>query len=85
MKIAILGLRTIGPEALGGIEKVVEELSIRYVKAGHDVTVFVRGRYARDMGESFAGVRLKHLPAIYTKHLEAITNTVAAIIYVLRG
>ena len=75
MKIAILGLRSIGPKALGGIEKVVEELSVRYVNAGHDVTVFVRARYANDLGDSFEGVRLKALPAIYTKHLEAISNT----------
>lgn len=85
MKIAILGLRSIGPESLGGIEKVVEELSVRYVKAGHEVTVFVRARYARNVGEDYEGVRLKALPAIYTKHLEAITNTVAAILYSLRG
>ena len=85
MKIAIIGLRTIGPTALGGIEKVVEHLSTRYVRAGHEVTVFVRGRYAQDAGKDFMGVRLKALPAIYTKHLEAITNTVAAILYSLRG
>jgi len=85
MRIAIIGLRTIGPTALGGIEKVVEHLSTRYVSAGHDVTVFVRARYAQDAGSDFMGVRLKALPAIYTKHLEAITNTVAAILYSLRG
>lgn len=85
MRIAIIGLRTIGPTALGGIEKVIEELSTRYVESGHEVTVFVRARYAQDAGESFKGVHLKALPAIYTKHLEAITNTVAAILYALRG
>jgi glycosyltransferase involved in cell wall biosynthesis len=85
MRIAIIGLRTIGPTALGGIEKVIEELSTRYVESGHEVTVFVRARYAQDAGENFKGVHLKALPAIYTKHLEAITNTVAAILYTLRG
>lgn len=85
MRIAIIGLRTIGPTALGGIEKVVEELSTRYVESGHDVTVFVRARYAQDVGDNFKGVSLKALPAIYTKHLEAITNTVAAVLYTLRG
>ncbi|MCG8370824.1 MAG: glycosyltransferase family 4 protein [Proteobacteria bacterium] len=85
MKIAILGLRSIGPTALGGIEKVVEELSTRYVAEGHEVTVFVRARYAADSGDEYRGVRLKALPAVYTKHLEAITNTVIAILYSLRG
>ncbi|MGI9235086.1 MAG: glycosyltransferase family 4 protein [Woeseiaceae bacterium] len=85
MRIAIIGLRAIGPTALGGIESVIEELSTRFVKKGHHVTVFVRGRYAQDVGENFKGVHLKVLPAIYTKHLEAITNTVVAIFYALRG
>lgn len=85
MRIAIIGLRTIGPTALGGIEKVIEELSTRYVESGHDVTVFVRARYAQDAGENFKGVHVRALPAIYTKHLEAITNTVAAVLYALRG
>lgn len=85
MKIAILGLRSIGPTALGGIEKVVEELSTRYVNEGHEVTVFVRARYAAGSGTEYKGVRLKPLPAVYTKHLEAITNTIIAILYSLRG
>ena len=85
MKIAILGLRSIGPTALGGIEKVVEELSTRYVEAGHDrhricpIALFWFGI------PNTAAVKLKPLPAVYTKHLEAITNTVVAIIYALRG
>lgn len=85
MRIAVIGLRTIGPTALGGIESVIEQLSTRFVKSGHHVTVFVRARYAQDVGDSFQGVHLKALPAIYTKHLEAISNTVVAILYVLRG
>lgn len=85
MKIAILGLRAIGPGASGGVEKAIEELSTRYVQLGHDVTVFCRSRYAQDVGEEFKGVTLRKLPAIYTKHLEAISNTVAAIAFSLRG
>ncbi len=85
VKIAILGLRAIGPGAAGGVEKAIEELSTRYVLLGHDVTVFCRARYARDVGSEFNGVKLRKLPAIYTKHLEAISNTVAAIACSLRG
>jgi glycosyltransferase involved in cell wall biosynthesis len=85
VKIAFIGLRSIGPLASGGIEKAIEELSTRFVKLGHDVTVFCRARYAKDTGETFKGVHLKALPAIYTKHLEAISNTIAAIVCTLRG
>lgn len=85
MKIALLGLRSIGAPASGGIERVVEELSTRYAAMGHDVTVFCRARYQAEQRGSFKGVRIKALPAVYTKHLEAITNTVFAIAMVLRG
>ncbi len=85
MKIAVLGLRSIGTPGSGGIEKAVEELAVRHVAAGHDVTVFCRARYAKDAGPVFRGVKIRALPAIYTKHLEAISNTVVAIGHALTG
>jgi glycosyltransferase involved in cell wall biosynthesis len=85
VRIAFLGLRNIGPAAAGGIEKAIEELSTRFVRAGHDVTGFCRARYDQNASSHFKGVRLKPLPAIYTKHLEAISNTVAAIFCALNG
>ncbi len=85
MKIAILGLRAIGTTSSGGVEKAVEELSTRFVAAGNEVTVFCRARYASAAGHSFRGVRIRPLPAIYTKHLEAISNTVVAVLQSLRG
>ncbi len=85
MKIAFIGLRAIGSPAAGGIEKAVEELSTRLVQLGHDVTVFTRAKYDAQAAGEFRGVKLKRLPAIYTKHLEAISNTLVAILHVLRG
>jgi glycosyltransferase involved in cell wall biosynthesis len=85
MKIAFIGLRAIGSSAAGGIEKAIEELSTRLVKLGHEVTVFTRARYDTYPGDEFEGVKLRRLPAIYTKHLEAISNTVVAVFHALRG
>lgn len=85
MKIAFIGLRAIGPSAAGGIEKAIEELSTRLVKLGHEVTVFTRARYDDHGQTDFQGVTLKKLPAIYTKHLEAISNTVVAVLCAIRG
>lgn len=85
MKIAFIGLRAIGSPAAGGIEKAVEEISTRLVRLGHDVTVFTRARYDSQSAGEFQGVQLKPLPAIYTKHLEAISNTVVAVFHALRG
>lgn len=85
MKIAFIGLRAIGGSAAGGIEKAIEELSTRLVKLGHEVTVFTRAKYD-DLGQpEFRGVKLQRLPAIYTKHLEAISNTIVAVTHALRG
>lgn len=85
MKIAFIGLRAIGSSAAGGIEKAIEELSTRLVHLRHDVTVFTRARYDTHPGPEFQGVKLRRLPAIYTKHLEAISNTVVAVCHALRG
>ena len=84
MKIAMLGLRAVGQGA-GGVEKAVGELSARLAERGHDVTVFCRTRYNPSGLSSHRGVRLVNLPAIYTKHLEAISHTFLAVWRTLRG
>ncbi|QJB57403.1 glycosyltransferase family 4 protein [Pseudodesulfovibrio sp. zrk46] len=84
MRIAVLGLRSIGGECSGGIERHVQELSTRMVERGHDVTVFCRSKY-NDLGSDFVGIHLKNRPAVYSKHLEAITHTVATMPSVLFG
>jgi len=78
MRIGVVGLITIGGQSsgtAGGVEKVVEEVSMRLAQRGHDVTVYCRARYNRDKLTDLHGVRLRNLPAIYTKHLEAITHS----------
>lgn len=100
LKIAFLGLRAIGqvPPAdaprgaadtaglnISGVERAVEELSTRLAARGHDVTVFCRRRYNQRGLSSFQGVRLIDLPAVYTKHFEAISHTALASLRVLAG
>ncbi|UZP67619.1 glycosyltransferase family 4 protein [Desulfovibrio mangrovi] len=84
MKIAVLGLRSIGGECSGGIERHVQELSTRMVALGHEVTVFCRKQY-NNVGTEFKGVRLVNRPAMYSKHLEAITHTGLAVPSTLVG
>ncbi len=83
MNIAMLGLRSIGGQTSGGVERHVEELAVRMVAQGHKVTVFCRGRY--NSLEEYKGVRLVNRPAVYSKHLEAITHTLAIMPSVLAG
>ena len=65
LSIAMLGHKRI-PSREGGIEVVVEELSIRLVRLGHSVTCFNRkghhvsgSRYDRQKLDIYEGVKLK--------------------------
>ena len=47
LKIAVLGHKTI-PSRQGGIEIVVEELTVRMAKLGHKITVYNRNGHGFD-------------------------------------
>ena len=73
MKIAMLGHKGI-PATFGGVERHVEELSAGLVARGHDVTAFVRPSYTKAMGPC-RGARIRPMPSVPTKRLDAITHT----------
>jgi glycosyltransferase involved in cell wall biosynthesis len=77
MKIAIIGQKGI-PSISGGIEKHVEDLSVRLVQVGHNVFVYTRPNYTDKNLTEHKGVQLISLPSIATKHLDAITHTFRA-------
>ena len=80
----MMGLRAIG-QGSGGVEKAAEELGVRLAARGHEVTIFCRARYNPGGATDFRGVRLINLPALYTKHLEAISHTFLAAARAMRG
>ncbi|MBA4357957.1 MAG: glycosyl transferase family 1 [Desulfovibrio sp.] len=84
MRIAFVGLRSLGA-CSGGVERHVEELATRMVQLGHRVTVYCRTRYNMHGSEEYQGVRLINVPAIYTKHLEALSHTALCMPAVLTG
>lgn len=69
MKIAILGSRGI-PVSYGGFETLAEELSVRLVKKGHEVTVYCCSPYSATAERTYKGVQRIVLPTIRTKVLE---------------
>lgn len=81
LNIAMVGMRGI-PALYGGVEKHVEELAVRLVKKGHNVTVFCRSFYTKRTRE-FRGVKIVRLPTINQKHLEMIFHTFLASLYLL--
>jgi len=82
MKIAMLGTKGI-PATWGGIERHVEEIATRMVQAGHEVTVYCRPYYTTTNEPFYKGVRLKKLPTIPSKNLDAITHTFIATMHLL--
>ena len=58
MRLAILGTRGI-PARYGGFETFAEQLAVRLVERGHDVTVFCES--TRAATEEYKGVKLRHI------------------------
>ena len=77
LRIAVIGLRGI-PALWGGVEHHVEELGARLTKRGHQVTVFGRRNYTEEPAGIHRGMSVRYLPAVGSKHLEAISNAVLA-------
>ncbi|PIP26465.1 MAG: glycosyl transferase family 1 [Candidatus Moranbacteria bacterium CG_4_9_14_3_um_filter_40_7] len=77
MKIAFIGQKGI-PVQFGGVERRVEELSVRMVQMGHEVFVYARNDYTSRNIRKYKGVRIIHLPFIPTKNLSAISHTFLA-------
>ena len=77
MRIAMIGSKGIPASAAqgGGIETHVEELSIRLVERGYQVTVYVRPYANPTHVTHYKRVKLVTLPSLHRKHLDAISHT----------
>ncbi len=64
----------VGADA-GGIERHVDELAKRLVALGHEVTCYVRPRYAATRTGEYGGVKLRRAPSIPTRSLDTLTHT----------
>ena len=89
MKIVMLGHKHI-PSREGGVEVVVEELSTRMAKLGHEVTCYNRNsKHVMDKNEEigklgeYKGVKIKRVLTIDKKGLSAITSSFFASIKAL--
>lgn len=79
MRIALLGTRGI-PANYGGFETFAEELSVRLVERGHEVTVYCRERYPKT---HYRGVRIRHLPTIRHKYFDTLAHTFFSTLHLL--
>lgn len=83
LKIAMIGQKGI-PAKHGGIERHVEELSIRLAARGHQVTVYTRPYFTSRTRKQHRGVRLVSLSSLHTKHFDAISHTALATLHAIR-
>jgi glycosyltransferase involved in cell wall biosynthesis len=79
LRISMIGSRGV-PATYGGVERHVEELGARLAARGHEVTVWCRSGYGdgeRDGGRpsEHRGMRLRYLPAVPRKNLEAFSHS----------
>lgn len=82
MKIALLGTRGI-PACYSGFETFYENLAVRLVQRGHNVTVYNRKQYVNYPSEYYKGVRLVTLPTIRSKQLDTLFHTFISVIHAL--
>lgn len=77
LRIAMIGSRGV-PARYGGVETVVETISVALAAAGHDVTVFCRREPGGPRRSSYEGVDLVHLPTIDRAGLGALIHSFLA-------
>ncbi|MEE4311956.1 MAG: glycosyltransferase [candidate division KSB1 bacterium] len=82
MNIAIMGIRGI-PANYGGFETFAEELSIRLVEKGHDVTVYGRSNIIEHKDKYYKGVELVVLPTISHKYFDTVAHTALCVMHSL--
>lgn len=82
LRVAMIGLRGV-PATYGGVERAVEELTAHLAARGHEITVYARSAYSEPGNTFHRGVRIKRLPQINTKHLEAASHTALALTHAL--
>jgi glycosyltransferase involved in cell wall biosynthesis len=70
------------PARYGGIERHVDEISVRLAQRGHEVFVYCRPYYTLTEGDH-RGVHLVKLPSIKTRHLDAATHSLISTAHVL--
>jgi len=82
MRIAILGTRGI-PARYGGFETFAEQLAVRLVARGHEVTVYGRAGYVPPELSVYQRVRIVRLVAPPAKYLETVVHTLFSAIHAL--
>jgi glycosyltransferase involved in cell wall biosynthesis len=80
MRIALIGSRGI-PNRYGGYETLMEELAVRLVRRGFQVTVYCRSHSTPRSLRSWQGADLVVLPTLRTKYLDTPIHTLLSCLH----
>jgi glycosyltransferase involved in cell wall biosynthesis len=80
LRVAMMGSRGI-PASYSGFETAVEQLSVRLVSRGHQVTVYCRSHHIKWSEPTYKGVGLVKLPTIASKHFDTIAHTFLSMVH----
>lgn len=72
------------PATFGGVERLVEEVSAELVARGHHVTVYCRPNYTAGRPAAYRGMRLRYVPTVGTKHLDAVVHSLLCTLDAMR-
>lgn len=80
LRIAMIGAKGV-PATVGGVERIVEELSARLVTRGHRVTVYCRRGYTgADSIGAHRGIERRWIPSLPGKYSETLTHAVGSVL-----
>lgn len=80
LRVALLGSRGI-PGRYGGYETLMEELAVRLVQAGHEVTVYCRSHFTPKGLRQHRGAKLVVLPTLRTKYFDTPVHTLLSCLH----
>jgi glycosyltransferase involved in cell wall biosynthesis len=82
MRIAMLGTRGV-PSVYGGFETCAEQLGVRLVERGHEVTVYSRPHFVDPRRKAYRGIRLVSLPTVRNKYLDTLAHVFLSSLHAL--
>lgn len=80
MRIRVLGIRGL-PSTYSGLETIMSELAPRWVRAGHEVTIYCRRALFQDRPPEWQGCNLVYLPSIEHKVFSTLSHSLLATLH----
>lgn len=79
MNIAILGTRGI-PSGYSGYEAFAEELSVRLIERGHNITIYAHANMFVNRPEKYRGISIKYIPSLKGKNTSQFSHSLLSTI-----